>query len=180
MRGAGGGGAAPPRTPLLFRGASPPGTPKRRSAPLAAAVVRFLATEPLVQGRTFSQKSNFYSTNHLSWAASLPGAELPSKFDFVFEQATCPGQLRCLGQNFFSKTLFFEQTTCPRQLRCLGQNFLFYQKSDFVGQATCPGQLRCLGQIYFLKLGLFFEQATCPGQLRCLGQNCFQKINLFF
>ena len=60
IRGAGGGGAAPPRTPLLFRGASPPGPPKRRSAPLVAAVVRFLATEPLVWGRTFLPKSDFF------------------------------------------------------------------------------------------------------------------------
>ena len=54
-------GLRPPRTPLLFWEASPPGPPKRRSAPLVAAVVRFLATEPLVRGsfaawgRTFSE-----------------------------------------------------------------------------------------------------------------------------
>ena len=36
---AGGGGAAPPRTPLLSRGLRPPDPPKRRCAPLAAAVV---------------------------------------------------------------------------------------------------------------------------------------------
>ena len=70
-RGAGGGRAAPPRTPLLFWGAPPPGPPKRRSAPLAAAVVRFLATEPLVRGscaawgRTFSLKSDFFGKKPL-------------------------------------------------------------------------------------------------------------------
>ena len=50
------------------RGCALPHPPafKRRSAPLAAAVVRFLATEPLVWGscaawgRTFSQKSDFF------------------------------------------------------------------------------------------------------------------------
>ena len=123
-------GAAPPRTPLLFWGAPPAGPPKRRSAPLAAVVVRFLAIEPLVR------------------AAALPGVELFSQKSDFCEQATCPGQLRCLGQNSFSKIgLCFEQ-------------------------ATCPGQLRCLRQNLFLKI-TFFEPTTCPGQLRCLGQNVF-------
>ena len=51
-------GGCAPHTPLLSRG-------RRRSAPLAAAVGRFLATEPLARGscaawgRTFSQKSDF-------------------------------------------------------------------------------------------------------------------------
>ena len=40
-----------------------------------------------------------------------------------FEAATCPGQLRCLGQNFFSEIHFFEEATCPGLLRCRGQNF---------------------------------------------------------
>ena len=92
--GAGGGGAAPARTPLLSGGLRPQDPPKRRSAPLAAAVVRFFATEPLVRGRFFLRNPTF-----------------------------APGQLRCLGQNCFQKIdLFFEEATCPGQLRCLGQN----------------------------------------------------------
>ena len=141
------GGLRPPPHPPACRGAPPPGPPKRRSAPLAAAVVRFLATVPLVRGRAFSKKSDFYSTSHLSGAASLPGAELffrnrtffashlsraaslpgaelfSQTMTYVFEQATCPGQLRCLGQNCFSKYVFLEQATCPGQLRCPGQTF---------------------------------------------------------
>ena len=39
-----------PLHPPIFRGAPPPGPPKRRSAPLAAAVGRFFANEPLVWG----------------------------------------------------------------------------------------------------------------------------------
>ena len=73
-RGAGGGGAAPPRTPLLFRGA-----------------LRALGC---------------------------------SGWSLFRDRATCPGQLRCLGQNCLQKSdLFLEQATCPGQLRCLGQNF---------------------------------------------------------
>ena len=135
----------------------------------------------------------------MSRAASLPGAELVLRNRTFFEQATCPGQLRCLGQNFFSEIVFlltrhlswaaslpgaelllkkylffFEQATCPGQLRCPGQNF--FSKSDFfLEEATCPGQLRCPGQFFFSQIRRFFERATCPGQLRCLGQNCSQN-----
>ena len=62
----GAGELRPPRTPLLSGGLRPPDPPKRRSAPLAVMVVRFLAPEPLVRGsfaawgRTSSQKSVFF------------------------------------------------------------------------------------------------------------------------
>ena len=72
---AGGGGAAPPHPPYIPGGSAPRTPQKRRSAPLPAAVVRSLAT------------------------ASLPGAEIRLSFEHV----TCPWQLRCLEQNFFSK-----------------------------------------------------------------------------
>ena len=39
----------------------------------------------------------------MSGAASLPGAEFFPENRLLFEEATCPGQLRCLRQNFFSK-----------------------------------------------------------------------------
>ena len=103
----------PPTPPCFSGGLRPPDPPKRRSTPLAAMVVRFLATEPIVRGsfaawgRTFSQNPTF------------------------LEQATCPGQLRCSGQNFFlrSRLSFVEQATCPGQLRCLGH--MFSQKCHF-------------------------------------------------
>ena len=75
----------------------------------------------------------FFSTSHLSGAASLPGAELFLRNRIFFEQGTCPGQLRCLGQNFSQKSDFvFEQATCPRQLGCLGQ-ICFFSKTDSQG-----------------------------------------------
>ena len=101
-------------------------------------------------------------------AASLPGAELFSKIR-LFEEATCPGQLRCLGQNLFSKLgFFFDQTTCPGQLRCLGQNFVS-KIGLYFGQATCPGQLRCLGQNLFSKVGLFLNKPLVPGSFAAWG-----------
>ena len=43
----------------------------------------------------------------MSLAASLPGQNF-SQTTFFVEQTTCPGQLRCLGQNFLLKTDFQE------------------------------------------------------------------------
>ena len=133
--------------------------------------------------------------------ASLPGAELFLKNTFFFEQATCPGQLRCLGQNFFSKIRFFEQATCPGQLRCLGQN-VFSEFGPFLNKPLVPGSFAAWGRTFFSKKYIvlnkplvpgsfaawgrtvsqksdFFEQATCPRQLRCLGQIFFSKSDTF-
>ena len=140
----------------------------------------------------------------MSWAASLPGAELFLKNRTFFEEeATCPGQLRCLGQNFFSEIrLFLKKPLVPGSFAAWGRTF-FSQKIDFFfDETTCPGQLRCLGQdifqkTFFLKKPLvpgsfaawgrtvsqnmiLLEQTTCPGQLRCLGQNFLLEQCVFF
>ena len=60
-------------------------------------------------------------------AASLPGAELFSQTSVFFEQATCPGQLRCLGQNFFSQTRTFRNSGTPVRRT----NRWKYQKMNF-------------------------------------------------
>ena len=70
---------------------------------------------------------------------------------FVVEQATCPGQLRCLGQ--------------------IGSLF-------FLNKPLVPGNFAAWGR-FFLKKTNLFEETTCPGQLRCLWQNVFSK-NVFF
>ena len=119
------------------------------------------------------------------------------------DRPTCPGQLRCLGQNFFSEIrLFIEQATCPGQLRCLAQNcfqkFIFFGRSNLSGAASLPGaelfteiqflfwkkplvrgNFAAWGRTFFLKMCFFLEQATCPGQLRCLRQNVSQNITFF-
>ena len=102
----GGGGLRPPAPPC-FPGAPPPGPPKRRSAPLAAAVVRFLATEPLV------------------WAAALPGAELFLKKHLFLNKPLVRGSFAAWDRTFYQKSVVcFQQTTCPGQLRCLADIFL--------------------------------------------------------
>ena len=91
IRGAGGGGAAPPRTPLLFRGARPPGPRLRALGCSGCSLSRDRATGSCAaRGRTFSQNSDLF---------------------FILEQATCPGQLRCQGQNLFSKIRLFLNKT---------------------------------------------------------------------
>ena len=124
------GGCAPPHPPA-FRGAPPPDPPKG-------------ASRPWLQ-RLFA----FSQPNHLS------GAEL-----------------------FLRNPTFFDETTCPGQLRCLGQNFS--QKLDFfLNKPLVPGSFAAWGRTFSQKVTFFFEQATCPGQLRCLGQN-FSQTNDFF
>ena len=159
------GGLRPPRTPMLSRGLRPPDPPKRRSAPLAAAVVRFLAAEPLVWGscaawgRTFSQKS-----------------------DFSFEEATCPGQLRCLGQNIFSKNIvFFDKPLKPLVWGSFAAwaSFLRNKKIHFFEQATCLGQLRCLGQNVLSQTQTFLNEPLVRGSFAAWGRTISQKSDFF-
>ena len=70
----------------------------------------------------FLKKLTFLCRNHLSVAAALPGAELFLSNQPFLEEATCPGQLRCLGQMFSEISMFFEEAICLGQLRYLGQD----------------------------------------------------------
>ena len=139
----------------------------------------------------------------MSRAASLPGADFFLKCDLFLEEATCPGQLRCLGQIFLHKCNFFGKSHLSRaaslpgaellpEIRFFGRSHLswaaslpgaelFTACSFFRERTTYPGQLRCLGQIFLQNFDFFLEEVTCPGQLRCLGQNFFlyQKSDFF-
>ena len=79
----------------------------------------------------FFQKIYFFIRSHLSWAASLPGAErFPENRLFFVKKPLVPGSFAAWGR-FLSQIRIF-----------------------FVEEATCPGQLRCLGQHSFSKHGL--------------------------
>ena len=108
----------------------------------------------------------------------LPGADFCSRKFTVFDEVTCLGQLRCLGQ-FFSEnsSLFFFHSHLSGAAALPGAE-LFNKYLFFFEEVTCPGQLRCLGQIFFQEFVFFREEFTCPGQLRCLGQNFFSDIRL--
>ena len=128
-------------------------------------------------GRTFSQKLIF------------------------LEQATCPGQLRCLGQNLFSKydlfltnhvsraasppgaelfpgnLLFLKKPLVPGSFAAWGRTFS--SKSTFVlKKPRVRGSSAAWGRVFSINF-IFFEEATCPGQLRCPGQNFFSKKRAF-
>ena len=138
----------------------------------------------------------------MSRAASLPGAELSAENDFFLKKPLVPGSFAAWGRTFCRKLTFFEEATCPRQLRCLGQNFLsklrlFFGRSHLSRAASLPGADLFPENHFFYKKQLvpgsfaawgrtfsrlcvpLFEQTTCPGQLRCLGQNFFLKIYFF-
>ena len=124
--------------------------------------IKILAIEPLVQG------------SRAAW-----GRIVSQKSDFFFEQATCPGQLRCQGQNFSSKyDSCLNKPLVPGSFVVWGRTF--YRKTLVLERATCPGQLRCLGQSCFQKRDFFVEETTCLGKLRCLGQNCFTECSFFW
>ena len=89
-------------------------------------------------GRTFSQHSDFF------WKKPLLG------------------QLRCLGQ-ILNPTfgLFFEQATCPRQLRCLGQKCCFLRNPIlFWNKPLVPGSFAAWGRTIFLKKRTFSISGT--------------------
>ena len=91
----------------------------------------------------------------MSRVASLPGAEL-----------------------LLRNRTFFEQATCPRQLRCLGQISFLEIGRFFLNKPLVPGSFAAWGRFVLSRVRLLFEQVTCPGQLRCLGQNFFSKSGL--
>ena len=78
------GGCAPPHPPA-FRGAPPPRPPKKALRALGCSGCSLSRDRETCLGQTFLRN--------------------PTSF---FDEATCPGQLRCLGQNFFlRKSDFF-------------------------------------------------------------------------
>ena len=74
-------------------------------------------------GQYFFSKTDLFVTNHLSWAPALPGAELLLKKTCFFGRSQLvPGSFAAWGRTFPRKSIFsFEEATCPGQLRCLGQ-----------------------------------------------------------
>ena len=49
---------------------------------------------------------------------------LPARADFFLKQPLVPGSFAAWGRTvFYQKSDFFEEATCPGQLRCLRQNF---------------------------------------------------------
>ena len=65
----------------------------------------------------------------MSRAASLPGTDsFPENLLFL-KRPLVPGSFAARGRFFLRNRTSFEQATCPGQLRCLGQNC--FSKTDF-------------------------------------------------
>ena len=137
-----------------------PGSPKGTPRPLLQRLVSFSRPSHLpgvaaLPGQILFRVLTF-SRSHLSGAAALPGAELFHRIPTFFEQATCPGQRRCLGQFFFFSEirLLFEQATCPGQRRCLGQNF-FLEFGPFMNKPLVPRSFAAWGRTFSQKSDFF-------------------------
>ena len=71
----------------------------------------------------FFKNPTSFRTSHLSQAASLPGAELFLRNRTLLNKPLVLGSFTACGRTFSQKSDFFERATCPGQLRCLGQNY---------------------------------------------------------
>ena len=68
----------------------------------------------------------------MSWAASLPGADFCFSKTCFLNKPLVPGSFAAWGRTFLRNRIsVFEQATCPGQLRCLGQNV--FSKNEFSG-----------------------------------------------
>ena len=125
-------------------------------------------------GRTLGRKLTFLRKPLVLGSFAAWGRTSFQKIDLTFsrnrplsDKATCPGQLRCLGQNFFSRNRFFlKMPLVPGSFAAWGRTFS--RKSTFLNKPLVPGSEAAWGRTFSRKL-TFFEEATCPGQLRCLG-----------
>ena len=95
-------------------------------------------------GADFLSEICLFMKNPLVKAAALPGAELFLRNLSFLEEATCPGQLRCLGQNFFSEiSLVWKKPlvwgSCAAWGRTVSQKPVFWGGSNHLsGAASLP------------------------------------------
>ena len=95
----------------------------------------------------------------MSRAASLPGAELFSRKFTVFEETTCPGQLRCLGAELFSRKsiLFLKKPLVRGSFAAWARTFS--RKLIFWKKPLVPGSFVARGRT-FLKKRTFRNSGT--------------------
>ena len=125
----------------------------------------------------------------MSRAASLPGAELFPENRRFFEETTCPGQLRCQGQNFFSKIgLLLGQAASSKKNGFLRKNMPqaaklprtsgFFKKSLISEKKVLPQAAKLPGTNGFFKKSQISEKKICPRQRSCPGQVASSKKSI--
>ena len=124
-----------------------------RPASLPGAVVffhkfHFVWKKPLVPGNFAAWDRLFRNIKFLGKKPRVPGnfAAWERTFFRIFtflEETTCPGQLRCLGQNSFIKNMFLSKPlvwgSCAAWGRTVSQKFDFFLRNHLFGATALPG-----------------------------------------
>ena len=79
------------------------------------------------------------------------------------DRATCP------GRTFLRNPTFLEEATCPRQLRCLGQNF-FSEVRLFVSKPLVRGSFAAWGRTVSQKSDFSLNKPLVPGTFAAWGR----------
>ena len=117
------------------------------SLPGAELWADFCLKKQLVLGNfaawgSFSRKSIFLNKPLVPGSFAAWGQIFSQNMLFFFEQATCPGQLRCLGQNLFLKSIFCKKQLVPGSFAAWGRTFSrnsFFVRSNLSRAASLPG-----------------------------------------
>ena len=106
MRGTGGGGAAPPRTPLLFRGAKPD-PPKGAPRPWPQRLFAFSRPNHLSGAELFPRNSTFLKKPLVWGSFAARGRTVCQKICFFLNKPLVPGNFAAWGTTFSQKRTFF-------------------------------------------------------------------------
>ena len=118
----------------------------------------------------------FFGRSHLSWAASLPGAELFPENLLFLKKPLVPGSFAAWGRTV-SRKLFFEKTTCPGQLRRLGQNCFSRKSILFLKKSLVRGSFTAWGRVFSRKSTFFLKKPLVPGSFAAWGRTFLQKTD---
>ena len=89
----------------------------------------------------------------MSRPASLPGAELLPEIDFFLKKPLVPGSFAAWSRTFGRKLIcVFEEATCPGQLRCLGQNFFLKNVFFLLNKPLVLGSFAAWGRTVSQKM----------------------------
>ena len=87
---------------------------------------------------------------------------------------TCPGQLRCLGQNFFSNLgLFLNKPLVPGSFAAWGRTFS--QKLFFFNKPLVPGSFAAWGRTFSPSSDVVLNKPLVPGSFAACGRTVSRK-----
>ena len=119
----------------------------------------------------FLKNPTFFGRSHLSQAASLPGAEPENRF--FYKKQLVLASFAAWGITFGRKSIVFEEATCPGQLRCLGQMF-FPGDLLFLKKPLVPGSFAARGRCFTENL-FVLKKPLVPGSFAAWGRTFSRK-----